>query len=289
MSVRLLWIVSAASLAAALPASAFVHSVAPETGACLHWAERTLTWTMNREGDPRLGYERSHAALARAFDAWEGVSCSDLRFLDQSPTRSIAVGFSQKGSNENLVVFRTSLCEDEVPKDDACWKNLDCANEYNCWSWGESVIGVTVTTFVGKTGQLVDADMEYNSALFHFTDVDGPPCGSKPGPACVSTDLQNTATHEVGHFIGLDHSPVRDAVMYVSASLGETSKRHLTRDDREGICSIYPAGDPIGACRSEAQELRRSGGSCSSAGAGGGPAALFFLALVALRRRRAQG
>lgn len=285
MSVPLRWILAAACLGAAVPAAAFVHSLAPDSGACLHWAERTLTWTMNRDGDPQLGYERSHAAVARSFATWEAVDCTDLRFLDQSPSKSIEVGFDQKGANENLVVFRTELCQDVVPADDRCWDNLDCPNRYNCWSWGDTVIGVTVTTFVGKTGQLVDADMEYNSALFTFTDVDGPPCGKRPGPACVSTDLQNTATHEIGHFIGLDHSPVRDAVMYVSASLGETSKRNLNRDDRDGICTIYPIGDPMGSCRSEAKALERGGGGCSSAGPGGAAAALLALAALVWRRR----
>jgi hypothetical protein len=46
-------------------------------------------------------------------------------------------------------------------------------------------------------------------------------------------------THEAGHFLGLGHSNVRAATMSSSASVGETSKRVLAPDDKQGLCSIY--------------------------------------------------
>ena len=81
--------------------------------------------------------------------------------------------------------------------------------------------------------------------------MDGPPCTDEDADDedCISTDLANTATHEIGHVLGIDHSPRdrRDDVRL--APLGETSKRTLARDDIRAICSIYPAGEPVNAAR----------------------------------------
>ena len=50
-------------------------------------------------------------------------------------------------------------------------------------------------------------------------------------------------THEVGHYLGLDHSQIQEATMYRSARLGETKKRSLEQDDIDGVCSIYPVSE----------------------------------------------
>ena len=57
--------------------------------------------------------------------------------------------------------------------------------------------------------------------------------------ANVQTDLVSIVTHEVGHFIGIAHSPIPSAVMYYSYALGSI-KRTLTPDDIAAVCAIYP-------------------------------------------------
>ena len=52
-------------------------------------------------------------------------------------------------------------------------------------------------------------------------------------------DLQNTLTHELGHALGLDHSSIPQATMAASSTQGETSKRALHQDDKEGHSYIY--------------------------------------------------
>lgn len=52
--------------------------------------------------------------------------------------------------------------------------------------------------------------------------------------------LENVALHEIGHSLGLDHSNVEEAVMYMFAN-GVTE---LTTDDIAGIQSIYGKGPP---------------------------------------------
>src|SRR5690606_13244168 len=84
-------LVIAALVALPVSASAFVRS-RTNAGACLFWESRTIPWTMNERGLPGLGYERAHAAFARAFRTWEEVECSDISFVDRSPSSETRVG-----------------------------------------------------------------------------------------------------------------------------------------------------------------------------------------------------
>jgi len=276
-------------LAFALPetAQAFVRS-RTESGACLQWERRLIPWTMNERGLPGLGYERAHAAFARSFQTWEEVGCSDIAFRDNSPTSETRVGYAEGELADNLVIFRTRDCRDVAPEDAPCRRQGSCANEYDCWDHGSSVIGVTTTTFFRQTGEILDADIEMNAAWFDFTDVDGPPCAPGETSGCVSTDIQNTATHEIGHMLGLDHSPDRNATMFARAPRGEVSKRVLAEDDVQGLCTIYPAGEPATYC--EGFELKESGPGCGcQSSAGAGEAALLLAGLGLLRRARSRG
>ena len=86
-------------------------------------------------------------------------------------------------------------------------------------------------------------------------------------------DLQNTLTHESGHFIGLAHSPVPGATMNATTQPGETLKRSLAPDDAAGVCAIYPEA---------------SGGCGCGGGEGTGAASLLAAAALLRRRRRRQ-
>lgn len=277
-------LVIAALVALPVSASAFVRS-RTNAGACLFWESRTIPWTMNERGLPGLGYERAHAAFARAFRTWEEVECSDISFVDRSPSSETRVGHGNGERGDNLMVFRMHDCRDAAPQDAPCRRTGGCANEYDCWEHGSSVIAVTTTTFFLQTGEIVDADIEMNAAWFDFTDVDGPPCGPGETTGCVLTDIENTATHEIGHLLGLDHSPDREATMFASAPQGDLSKRDLGEDDVEGLCFIYPTDGPTPRCTDV--DMEQAGAGCACQGSAGvGDAALGFLALALFVRCR---
>lgn len=63
--------------------------------------------------------------------------------------------------------------------------------------------------------------------------------------------------HELGHAIGLGHSPVKDSLMYFQTV---PTRRSLGQDDRDGISYLYPASIGSSAC-----------GTISSAYTTGGP------------------
>jgi hypothetical protein len=63
---------------------------------------------------------------------------------------------------------------------------------------------------------------------------------------------------------------------------GETSKRALTADDKNGVCTIYPTGAATATCGGVTPTPAKSGG-CSTGGVGG--EAMGLLGLLLLRRR----
>jgi MYXO-CTERM domain-containing protein len=113
----------------------------------------------------------------------------------------------------------------------------------------------------------------------------------------VSIDVQNTATHEEGHSIGLAHSLDPLATMYATAPAGETSKRILSDDDIAAVCTIYPKGAQTATCLGDPIALAVNGESdnvgcgCTTAGSAspsieGGFAAIALWSLYRSRTRR---
>lgn len=59
-----------------------------------------------------------------------------------------------------------------------------------------------------------------------------------------SIDLQSSLTHEMGHVLGLDHSPVLGATMFSGGSPGLTHRRILEADDIAGMRALYDVSIP---------------------------------------------
>src|SRR4030095_4318628 len=53
-------------------------------------------------------------------------------------------------------------------------------------------------------------------------------------------DIQSVLTHEIGHFVGLDHSGLVSSVMVPFAAPGQLEQRTLAYDDIAGVSEIYP-------------------------------------------------
>ena len=107
---------------------------------------------------------------------------------------------------------------------------------------GAETLAVTITTtadaageddFHGGTtqfaGQIIKSDIAFNPAVQFDT-------GGGAGQ-----DMQTVATHEIGHFLGLDHSAVARAVMFPFAP---DVLHTLSYDDVAGISSLYSQGAP---------------------------------------------
>jgi hypothetical protein len=53
--------------------------------------------------------------------------------------------------------------------------------------------------------------------------------------------IEDIATHEFGHALGLGHSTIGEATMYPSVSYCSTSLRWLAEDDKQGAEYLYPS------------------------------------------------
>jgi hypothetical protein len=316
-----LW-AAALSSALAVPAHAFKRSTAGPGGPCLFWASPGHSFMIDASATPDVSAADAYDAVRRSFATWAGVQCAHLTFSDQGLSTDPAnrkVGYVPGGNNINLVLWRTANCSSSgvVPAADPCLTQGTCGNNYDCWSHGDNVIAVTTTTFDRTTGQIFDADIELNDSNpvggshYIFTTADCPAgsstclCTGVQNAACAHYDVQNTVTHEAGHSIGLDHTTVPDATMFAFAPEGEEGKRILNQDDIDGVCAIYPNGEPT-TCDGGAVVLAdagapdagrtavSSGGGCGSAPSAQGSSgaaldavalALGCGALVAKRRR----
>ncbi|MBX3185487.1 MAG: matrixin family metalloprotease [Labilithrix sp.] len=95
--------------------------------------------------------------------------------------------------------------------------------------------GVVAQTVVHTdgSGDYRDADIHINGKDFRFS-LDG-----RPG----TLDLRSILVHELGHALGLGHSTDARATMFASGS--GLRWRSLEKDDRDGVCALYPgAGAP---------------------------------------------
>ena len=66
-----------------------------------------------------------------------------------------------------------------------------------------------------------------------------------PTKVGANTNVQLLVEHEVGHFLGLDHSAVMSSVMY--PFVGKGGPQTLDSDDRVSISSVYPVAPLSGA------------------------------------------
>jgi hypothetical protein len=251
----------AALAAGAPPVSAYVRYQSP-TGCAYGWRSRNVPITGYPQGLAGLDESQIATAATDAALAWSKgsealASCTDLDLQVTMKTVNDAPP-AAKFDHLNNIVFRGDTWCPDPP--------ICSANE-------RMALAIT-SVFAGtKSGVIFDADIEVNAVDFQWGDLVTTPDQSKQ-------DLQNALTHEMGHFIGLDHTcysadpmhprpapvdnngnlvpscaarflsdAVRSATMFASADPGDTSKRTLEPDDQQAVCDSYPLGmdDPM-AC-----------------------------------------
>jgi hypothetical protein len=286
------------------PAWGFVRTKT-KGGIPIYWTAGCATATVYLNGFSMMTRDEVAKSIAAAAHAWSpaAVDCAAADGGFGHPAFEIVPTLAPPGAvpprvrkegqpdGQNIVVFRTDGWEDDFHVESA----------------------LALTTVLAKSdGRILDADMEINAFDKAWGDFDpGSPLLTSVDGASTF-DLQNALTHEFGHFVGLDHSchgpadltqmidndgnqvvdcglasaPVQATVMYAIIQFTEVSKRVLTADDVDGVCTIYPSGTAPHAC---GLDLPDDGCGCAAgprphteAGLGG----LAALAAVAFSRGR---
>ena len=130
---------------------------------------------------------------------------------------------------------------------------------YQGWAFDSTLAAATFRFYDTNNGRLLDADIVFNGESYAWA-VGG-----------SSFDIENSATHEIGHLCGLGHSTDREATMYGKTYASETKKRSLESDDVAGLDALYG-----GTRRDSTGNVVNSGstggstGGVSGGGGGGG-------------------
>jgi hypothetical protein len=225
-----------------------------------------VQWNVNpTTGSNVQGSTSAANIIQTAFNTW--TSAPNATVLVTRGADSAVSSESSSPPNINLICF---VCMDaDFSKD-------------------SSTLAVTITTTVSRgsgdghggtaafDGQIIKSDTLFNPNVQFTTDGTG--SGS-------TQDLQTVATHELGHFLGLDHSGVVRAVMFPFAP---PSEHTLSYDDDAGIATLYPKAIADVPTGSISGTVRMLGSNAMVFGAhvyaGSTTSALPFPAILNLRK-----
>lgn len=226
-------------------------------GKPLAWAAgQRIPYALTKSSSASISLRDATHVAHLAFDTWNAAACNggspNVQAYDDGPVAPEA------SSND----CGLHPCDPSVHDglhvivfDDASWPFDDPNN----------TLAMTTVTYGVDSGEIYDADVQINTWQHPISAVEPPENGK--------FDLQSILTHEAGHFFGLAHATSPTPIMYAQYQPGHT---HLTQDDVDAICAVYPP-------------LQPNQGGCSAAGGDGGAAfgvLAFLLTAAASRRRR---
>lgn len=167
------------------------------------WKTNVVNMYINPSGGPSGSYD----AIKKAAQTWTDVSTSAFTFYTA-----------------------------EASYEESFWGTLDDINFINFGSINSKRAVAQAKhwySILSGLRYVSEIDIKFNTKYFQFS-TDG---------STDKYDVQNVATHELGHvleLLDLYGRSDREKTMYGGTKPGETKKRDLHQDDIDGITYLYP-------------------------------------------------
>jgi len=201
-----------AVLGFATSVTAHVRLIHPSNGNPLRWAAPSaISITVNATGSDDITDGSHLTACQLAFRAWNDATGTTATLVENTSGSSRA-RTDWESDDIHLIVFDEDDSSGYFPN-------------------GTGIVALTPVWFNGS-GVIADADVLFNGADFSFTT----------SGQSNRFDVQDVATHELGHLLGLDHSGWGGATMYPYVDPTVVLHRSISADDERGLRDAYPSG-----------------------------------------------
>jgi hypothetical protein len=185
------------------------------TGEKLFWKSGCVGFSIQKDGTVNIPTKYVRQTIETSFVTWSELACesgvASIAFSLADDAVCKKTEYNDGGANANIILFQDTKWD---------YKGVD------------NTLAKTTVSFDPDTGEILDADIEVNHAFNDFSISD----------ENVQYDLQSVLTHEIGHFIGIDHTLDETATMFAGYERGDIEPRSLEVDDVDAACAIYAPG-----------------------------------------------
>jgi Matrixin/Carboxypeptidase regulatory-like domain len=179
-----------------------------------------ITWRMNPVQAANVTGTRTQAELfAASFAAWQSITTATVSFAQGQDTAATA-----RPGDDGINLITTNTLASDLP---AGVLAVTASSIYLAAGFDP-----TTQRTIDFAGQIAEADILFNSTVSFSTSATA---------VTDRIDLQSVTTHEIGHLLGLDHSPLPSATMFWSVAQGYIYPRSPSSDDVAGLSILYPS------------------------------------------------
>lgn len=188
------------------------------SGRGVAWTALPIPYRFHAGGSQHFDDSDLRTTVRRAFRTWESVECED------GPT--------------SLVFKQGKDITSDPEQGEAAPLDFGIYFRDDVWPEQASDIALSRVNAFARNGMIAGANIEVNTAqkTFRLSATDR-----------GEFDLESVLIHEVGHYLGLDHSSDPDSIMVTNYCNGESpcskstdALRTLGEDDIAAVCRLYP-------------------------------------------------